>query len=85
MRIEGFSTYKGIGDGHPIASDIFEIGGHKWVSSGPHAALRRDILCVCMEVRKSSRLGTPGRSTPCKVLIVASMLEFVAYLIPLDL
>mmetsp|Transcript_4736 Transcript_4736/g.12432 ORF Transcript_4736/g.12432 Transcript_4736/m.12432 type:complete len:663 (+) Transcript_4736:275-2263(+) len=29
--IEGYSLLKGIGDGEPIASDRFVIGGHEWV------------------------------------------------------
>jgi hypothetical protein len=35
MKIEGFSMLRGVGDGEPIASDIFEVGGHEWVSNPP--------------------------------------------------
>lgn len=30
--IEGYSLVKGIGDGEPIASERFTVGGHEWVS-----------------------------------------------------
>ena len=29
--IQGYSLLKGIGDGEPIASDRFLVGGHEWV------------------------------------------------------
>jgi hypothetical protein len=29
--ISGYSLLKGIGDGEPIASDRFAVGGHEWV------------------------------------------------------
>ena len=29
--ISGYSLLKGIGDGEPIASDRFSVGGHEWV------------------------------------------------------
>ena len=29
--ISGYSLLKGIGDGEPIASDRFTVGGHEWV------------------------------------------------------
>lgn len=32
--IVGYSLIKGIGDGEPIASDRFTVGGHEWVSAG---------------------------------------------------
>ena len=31
--IIGYSLVKGIGDGEPIASERFTVGGHEWVSS----------------------------------------------------
>ena len=31
--IVGYSLVKGIGDGEPIASERFVVGGHDWVSS----------------------------------------------------
>ena len=31
--IVGYSLVKGIGDGEPIASERFSVGGHEWVSS----------------------------------------------------
>jgi hypothetical protein len=31
--IVGYSLIKGIGDGEPIASERFTVGGHEWVSS----------------------------------------------------
>ncbi len=34
--IVGYSLVKGIGDGEPIASERFTVGGHEWV--GPYAA-----------------------------------------------
>jgi len=30
--IVGYSLVKGIGDGEPIASERFVVGGHDWVS-----------------------------------------------------
>ena len=30
--IVGYSLVKGIGDGEPIASERFSVGGHEWVS-----------------------------------------------------
>ena len=30
--IVGYSLVKGIGDGEPIASERFIVGGHEWVS-----------------------------------------------------
>lgn len=30
--IVGYSLIKGIGDGEPIASERFMVGGHEWVS-----------------------------------------------------
>lgn len=30
--IVGYSLIKGIGDGEPIASERFTVGGHEWVS-----------------------------------------------------
>lgn len=37
--IVGYSLIKGIGDGEPIASERFTVGGHEWVrlrlESGP--------------------------------------------------
>jgi hypothetical protein len=32
--IVGYSLIKGIGDGEPIASERFTVGGHEWVSPG---------------------------------------------------
>jgi hypothetical protein len=32
--IVGYSLIKGIGDGEPIASERFSVGGHEWVSDG---------------------------------------------------
>lgn len=29
----GYSLVKGIGDGEPIASERFTVGGHEWVSA----------------------------------------------------
>ncbi len=29
--IVGYSLIKGIGDGEPIASERFTVGGHEWV------------------------------------------------------
>jgi hypothetical protein len=34
-QIVGYSLIKGIGDGEPIASERFTVGGHEWVSA-PH-------------------------------------------------
>ena len=31
--IVGYSLIKGIGDGEPIASERFFVGGHEWVSA----------------------------------------------------
>ena len=31
--IVGYSLVKGIGDGEPIASERFSVGGHEWVSA----------------------------------------------------
>ncbi len=31
-HIVGYSLIKGIGDGEPIASERFTVGGHEWVS-----------------------------------------------------
>jgi hypothetical protein len=31
--IVGYSLIKGIGDGEPIASERFTVGGHEWVSN----------------------------------------------------
>lgn len=31
--IVGYSLVKGIGDGEPIASERFTVGGHEWVSA----------------------------------------------------
>ena len=33
--IIGYSLVKGIGDGEPIASERFTVGGHEWVSQRP--------------------------------------------------
>lgn len=30
-QIVGYSLIKGIGDGEPIASERFTVGGHEWV------------------------------------------------------
>lgn len=35
----GYSLVKGIGDGEPIASERFTVGGHEWVSC-------RDEVCA---------------------------------------
>lgn len=32
--IKGYSLLKGIGDGEPIASEKFVVGGHEWVGLG---------------------------------------------------
>jgi speckle-type POZ protein len=32
-QIVGYSLIKGIGDGEPIASERFTVGGHEWVST----------------------------------------------------
>lgn len=37
--IIGYSLVKGIGDGEPIASERFTVGGHEWVSSSAGCAL----------------------------------------------
>jgi len=37
--IVGYSLIKGIGDGEPIASDRFSVGGHEWVSKGGRVRL----------------------------------------------
>ena len=29
----GYSLVKGIGDGEPIASERFSVGGHEWVGA----------------------------------------------------
>ena len=31
--IVGYSLVKGLGDGEPVASERFSVGGHEWVSS----------------------------------------------------
>lgn len=33
LCIKGYSLLKGLGDGEPIASEKFNVGGHEWVSS----------------------------------------------------
>ena len=38
--IVGYSLVKGIGDGEPIASERFTVGGHEWVRLSPTGALR---------------------------------------------
>ena len=30
--IVGYSLVKGLGDGEPVASERFSVGGHEWVS-----------------------------------------------------
>lgn len=49
--IVGYSLVKGIGDGEPIASERFVIGGHEWVSE---VVCKRSPLCVL----KGARAGT---------------------------
>lgn len=42
--IVGYSLVKGIGDGEPIASERFSVGGHEWVSC---LLLRSGMGCQC--------------------------------------
>ena len=46
-HIMGYSLIKGIGDGEPIASERFSVGGHEWVSfwTQTHSSL---LLEVCL-------------------------------------
>jgi hypothetical protein len=46
--IVGYSLIKGIGDGEPIASERFSVGGHEWVSDGrSHKVLsQRTVLKI---------------------------------------
>ena len=50
----GYSLVKGIGDGEPIASERFSVGGHEWVRPTtlyvPNTALKgqcsRQVKCA---------------------------------------
>ena len=42
--IVGYSLVKGIGDGEPIASERFSVGGHEWVSASCAESL---LLSFC--------------------------------------
>jgi len=68
MKIETYSMLRGVGDGEPIASDKFEVGGHEWVSKSPSAS--KTMLEFAKQVHgktnsfsASSRasVDTPGR------------------------
>jgi hypothetical protein len=50
--IVGYSLIKGIGDGEPIASERFTVGGHEWVSTdeGP-AAVKGLQACQAQRCR----------------------------------
>lgn len=46
--IVGYSLVKGIGDGEPIASERFNVGGHEWV--------RHYAYCLLSRVQRNLRL-----------------------------
>ena len=45
--IVGYSLIKGIGDGEPIASERFTVGGHEWVSVLLRPKLARALTAAC--------------------------------------
>lgn len=53
--IVGYSLVKGIGDGEPIASERFTVGGHEWVSARAHARP------ACLPVRWRTRAAAGAR------------------------
>ena len=57
--IVGYSLVKGIGDGEPIASERFSVGGHEWVSS--------DAICRSSSARHalSFARSLTASSLPC--------------------
>jgi hypothetical protein len=46
--IVGYSLIKGIGDGEPIASERFTVGGHEWVSTDGRALLCVYVVCATL-------------------------------------
>ena len=52
--IVGYSLVKGIGDGEPIASERFNVGGHEWV---------RTIIAILRGPPRSPGVAAPA--SPC--------------------
>ena len=44
--IVGYSLVKGIGDGEPIASERFSVGGHEWVRSYQPLSSAKQVCCI---------------------------------------
>lgn len=61
--IVGYSLVKGIGDGEPIASERFTVGGHEWVRNRPLSLNSHSLhpYCVCRASEDSclARIALP--------------------------
>ena len=76
-QIVGYSLIKGIGDGEPIASERFTVGGHEWVGAKRSIRVLFFVLSFCMGQLAASGLlaaqspawqqepATRPRTVPC--------------------